>query len=52
MGRILRKEGPATGPKWDPAQGEDPRPGTITKAVEGSQKATYHDCHQKDPRSS
>ena len=27
-----------TGPKWDPAQGEAPRPNTITEAVECSQK--------------
>ena len=34
------KEGPATGPKWDPAQGEVPRPDTITEAMEHSQKGT------------
>ena len=27
-----------TGPKWDPAQGEVPRPDTITEAMECSQK--------------
>ena len=34
------KEGPATGAKWDPAQGEDPRNDTITEAMEHSQKGT------------
>jgi hypothetical protein len=33
MEKSLRKEGPATGPKWDPAQGEVPRPDTITEAM-------------------
>ena len=46
------KEGPVTGPKWDPAQGEVPRPDTITEAMEHSQKGTYHDCPLKDPTSS
>jgi hypothetical protein len=33
MERSLRKkEGPVTVPKWDPAQGEVPRPDTITEA--------------------
>ena len=32
------KEGPETGPKWDPAQGEVSRPDTIIKAMEHSQK--------------
>jgi len=41
------KEGPETGPKWDPAQGEAPRPDTITKVMEHSQKETYHDCPLK-----
>jgi hypothetical protein len=27
------KEGPATSPKWDPAQGEAPRPETIMEAI-------------------
>jgi hypothetical protein len=40
---ACRKEGPTTGPKWDPAQGEVPRPHTITEAMERSQKGTYHD---------
>ena len=35
------------GPKWDPAQGEVPRPDTITEAMEHSQKGTYHDCPPK-----
>jgi hypothetical protein len=30
------KEGPATGPRWDPTQGEIPRPDTITEAMEYS----------------
>ena len=38
MERILMKEGPEIGPKWDPAQGEAPRPDTITEAMEHSQK--------------
>jgi hypothetical protein len=36
----LRKEGPLTGPKWGPAQGEAPRPATVTDAMELSQKGT------------
>jgi hypothetical protein len=32
------KEGPAIGPKWDLAQGEVPRPDTITEAMESSKK--------------
>ena len=35
------KEGPVTGPKWDPGQGEVPRPDTIIEAMECSQKGTY-----------
>jgi hypothetical protein len=42
------KEGSATGPKWDSAQGEVPRPDTITEAMEGSQKGIYHNCLLKD----
>jgi hypothetical protein len=38
-----------TRPKWDPAQGEDPRSDTVTEAIECSQKGTYHDCPLKDP---
>jgi hypothetical protein len=45
------KEGPATGPKWDPAQGEVPRPDTITEAMKRSQKEIYHDCPPKDSTS-
>ena len=30
-------KGPVTGPKWDPAQGEVPRPATVTEAMESSQ---------------
>jgi hypothetical protein len=33
-----------TGPKWDPAQGELPSPGTITETLKYSQKWAYHDC--------
>ena len=47
----MLKEGPVTGPKWDPAQGEVPKPDTITEAMEHSQKGTYHDCPLKDPTS-
>jgi hypothetical protein len=36
----VKKEGPETAPKWDPAQGEVPRPDTITEAMESSQKGT------------
>jgi hypothetical protein len=46
------KECPETSPKWDPAQGEVPRPNTFTEAMEYSQKGTYHDCPPKDPTSS
>jgi hypothetical protein len=39
--RILRKKKcPATSPKWDPAQGEIPRPYTITEAMEHLQNGT------------
>jgi hypothetical protein len=41
MKRSLKKRGSSdtvTGPKWDPAQGEVPRPDTITEALEHSQK--------------
>jgi hypothetical protein len=38
MERSLKKRSLATGPKWDPAQGEVPRPDTITEAMECSQK--------------
>ena len=34
------KEGPVTGSKWDPDQGDVPRPDTITEAMEHSQKGT------------
>jgi hypothetical protein len=42
MERSLRKQGPATGPKWDLAQGVVPRPDIITEAMECSQKGTKH----------
>ena len=41
-----------TGPKWDSAQGETPRPDTITEAMVHSQKGIYRDCPTKDPTSS
>jgi hypothetical protein len=47
-----REEGPVTGPKWDPAQGEVPAPGTITEVMEYSQKGIYYDCPPRDPISS
>ena len=40
---IFTKEGPATGPEWDPAQGEVPRHDTITEAMELTQKKIYYD---------
>ena len=52
MERSVRKKGPVIDPKWDPAQGEVPRPDIITEAMECSQNGTYHDCPLKDPRSS
>ena len=51
MERNLKKEGPATGPKWNPGQGEVPWPDIITETMEDSQKGTYHDCPPKDPTS-
>jgi hypothetical protein len=41
-----------TGPNWDPAQGDAPRPHTITDAMVCLQIWDYHDCLLKDPRSS
>jgi hypothetical protein len=52
MERSLSKKGPATGLKWDPAQGEVPMPDTITEAMEHSQKGIHQDCPPKDPTSS
>jgi hypothetical protein len=46
------KEGPMIGPKWDAAQGEVPRPNTITEAMEHLQKESYHDYPSKCPKSS
>jgi hypothetical protein len=46
------KKGPETGPKCDPAQGEVPRPDTITEAMECSPNETYHDCPLEDSTSS
>jgi hypothetical protein len=50
---ILRlKKSPATGLTWDPAQGEDLMPATITEAMEHSRKETYHDSLLEDPTKS
>jgi hypothetical protein len=49
--RNLRDRSPATGPKWNSAQGEVPRPDTVTEAMERSQKGIYHDYPPKDPTS-
>jgi hypothetical protein len=38
--KVWGKGDPETGTKWDPAQGEDPRPDTITKVMKCSQKGT------------
>jgi hypothetical protein len=38
-----------TGPKWDPAQGEVPRPETITEAMVCLQTEACHDCPLKGP---
>jgi hypothetical protein len=40
-----------TGPKWHPAQGEIPRPDTITNAMECPGKGTKHDHTPADPAS-
>jgi hypothetical protein len=40
MERSLRKRSSRTGLKLDPPQGEVPRPDTIIKAMEHSQKGT------------
>jgi hypothetical protein len=50
--RAWVKEGPSTGPKWDPAQGEAPRLDILTEAMVCLQKGTYHYFHLKDPASS
>ena len=46
----MKKKGPVTVPKWNPDQGESPRPLTITESMGQSQKWTYHDCQPKDPQ--
>jgi len=33
MKKSLRKGMPRTGPNWNPAQGDAPRPDTITEAI-------------------
>ena len=38
MERSIRKKDPAIGPNWDPAEGEVPRPDTITEAMEPHKK--------------
>jgi hypothetical protein len=50
--RARGKGGPATGSKSDPAQGEAPRPDTITEALEHTQKGTCHDHTPEDLTSS
>jgi hypothetical protein len=40
MERSLAKEGSATSPKWDPAQGKVPRPDNTTEAMEHSRKGS------------
>ena len=47
--RTLGKSCPGPCPKQNPAQWEA---GTITEAMECSQKGIYHDCPPKDPTSS
>jgi hypothetical protein len=47
MERSLRKRRPSNGPKVGPAQGEVPRPDTITEAMEGSQKGPIKTVLQK-----
>jgi hypothetical protein len=44
-----RKKCPATGPKWDPAQGEIPRPDTIIETMEHSPKGTKQDSTWEEP---
>jgi hypothetical protein len=51
MERSLRKRRSSDRPKRDGAQGEAPRPDTITEAIECSQKGTCHDYCPKDPTS-
>jgi hypothetical protein len=52
MKRNLRKRRPSNRPNWHPAQGDTPRPDSITEAMQCSHKGTYHDCPLKDPTSS
>ena len=47
MERSLRKRRSSNRPKWDPAQGEVPRPDTITQAMEHPHDGTYHDELEK-----
>jgi hypothetical protein len=48
----LRKRRSSNRPKVDPAQGEVPRPDTITEAMKSSQKGIDHNYPLKDPISS
>jgi hypothetical protein len=47
MEKNLRKKGPVTGPKWDLAQGEVPRPDNITEAVDAHKKESIMTALQK-----
>jgi len=40
-GEEPEERSPVTCPKWNPAQGETPRPDTITEAIKCTQKGTY-----------
>jgi len=51
MEKSLRKRRFSNRANWDPANGEAPRPDTITDAMVCSQKEAYHDCLPKDPTS-
>jgi hypothetical protein len=49
MKKSLRKRRASNRPKVGSNLWESPRPGTITEAMEHSQKETYQDCHRKGP---
>jgi hypothetical protein len=49
MEKNLRIGGPVTGLNLDPAQGNAPRPNTITDAMVCLQTGDYYDCPLKDP---
>jgi hypothetical protein len=50
--RAWGKGGPVTGPNWGPAQGEAPKPDTITDAMVCLQTGAQHDCTLRGPTSS